>query len=83
MKKLLLSTIVATLVAGGAQARDQLSMAGSSTVLPFATIIAEEMGKNPQFKTPVVDQVAHLSGKKGYVKGSAHNLSISVMPLHG
>lgn len=69
MKKLLLSTIVATLVAGGAQARDQLSMAGSSTVLPFATIIAEEMGKNPQFKTPVVESGGSSVGKKGVCEG--------------
>lgn len=69
MKKLLLSTIVATLVAGGAQARDQLSIAGSSTVLPFATIIAEEMGKNPQFKTPVVESGGSSVGKKGVCEG--------------
>ena len=36
-------------------ARDYISIAGSSTVLPFATIIAEKFGKNPSFKTPVVE----------------------------
>ena len=30
-------------------ARDYLSIAGSSTVLPFATIVAEQFGKNPNF----------------------------------
>ena len=49
MKKILLATLAAGMMVSGAQARDQLSLAGSSTVLPFATIIAEEMGKNPQF----------------------------------
>ena len=29
----------------------------------LATIIAEEMGKNPMFKTPVVDQAARQSVK--------------------
>ena len=69
MRKLLLATIAAGLIAGGAEARDQLSMAGSSTVLPFATIIAEEMGKNPQFKTPVVESGGSSVGKKGVCEG--------------
>jgi len=69
MKKLLLATIAAGMIASGAQARDQLSLAGSSTVLPFATIIAEEMGKNPQFKTPVVESGGSSVGKKGVCEG--------------
>ena len=52
-----------------ALARDQLSLAGSSTVLPFATIVAEEMGKNPQFKTPVVESGGSSVGKKGVCEG--------------
>lgn len=56
-------------IAGVAQARDQLSLAGSSTVLPFATIIAEEMGKNPSFKTPVVESGGSSVGKKGVCEG--------------
>ena len=52
-----------------ANARDQLSLAGSSTVLPFATIIAEEMGKNPSFKTPVVESGGSSVGKKGVCEG--------------
>ena len=41
-------------VATSASARDYLSTAGSSTVLPFATIVAEQLGNNPSFKTPVI-----------------------------
>jgi phosphate transport system substrate-binding protein len=69
MKRLLLLFIVAVFVAETAQARDQLSLAGSSTVLPFATIIAEEMGKNPSFKTPVVESGGSSVGKKGVCEG--------------
>jgi len=69
MKKLLLTLIAALLVSGAALARDQLSLAGSSTVLPFATIIAEEMGKNPNFKTPVVESGGSSVGKKGVCDG--------------
>ena len=69
MKKFLFALLSAVLITGSAQARDQLSLAGSSTVLPFATIIAEEMGKNPKFKTPVVESGGSSVGKKGVCEG--------------
>jgi len=69
MKKLVFALTTALLVSGAANARDQLSLAGSSTVLPFATIIAEEMGKNPNFKTPVVESGGSSVGKKGVCDG--------------
>ena len=69
MKKFLFALLAALLITGSAQARDQLSLAGSSTVLPFATIIAEEMGKNPKFKTPVVESGGSSVGKKGVCEG--------------
>lgn len=64
--------ITATIFAGittVATARDYLSIAGSSTVLPFATIIAEQMGNNPNFKTPVVESGGSSVGKKGVCEG--------------
>ena len=56
-------------VSSVAQARDTLSLAGSSTVLPFARIIAEQLGKNPNFKTPVVESGGSSVGKKGVCDG--------------
>ncbi|MEO1544133.1 MAG: phosphonate ABC transporter substrate-binding protein, partial [Pseudomonadota bacterium] len=42
--------------AGTASARDQVQVAGSSTVLPYANIVAEEFGKAfDKFKTPVIE----------------------------
>jgi ABC-type phosphate transport system substrate-binding protein len=35
--------------------RDQVQIAGSSTVLPYATIVAEAFGENFDFPTPVVE----------------------------
>ena len=46
-------------------ARDYVSMKGSSTVFPFATIVAEQLGKNPRLKTPVVESGGSSVGKKG------------------
>ena len=68
MKKIILGLTLA-FVASTAQARDFVSIAGSSTVLPFATIIAEELGKNPKFKTPVVESGGSSVGKKGVCDG--------------
>ena len=71
MKKYLtLSGIIFSLLfSTTAQARDTLSLAGSSTVLPFARIIAEQLGKNPNFKTPVVESGGSSVGKKGVCDG--------------
>ena len=71
MKKYLtLSGIIFSLLfSTAAQARDTLSLAGSSTVLPFARIIAEQLGKNPNFKTPVVESGGSSVGKKGVCDG--------------
>ena len=41
--------------ATAAAARDQIQVAGSSTVLPYATIVAEACGENFDFPSPVVE----------------------------
>ena len=51
-------------------ARDYVSMKGSSTVFPFATIVAEQLGKNPKLKTPVVESGGSSVGKKGVCEGT-------------
>ena len=68
MKKLI-ATIALVAAASTAQAREYVSIAGSSTVLPFATIIAEQAGGNPNMKTPVVESGGSSVGKKGVCEG--------------
>ena len=69
-KTIIMAGIISGLVVTSvAQARDSLSLAGSSTVLPFARIIAEQLGKNPNFKTPVVESGGSSVGKKGVCDG--------------
>jgi phosphate transport system substrate-binding protein len=46
MKTLLIMASVAALTATTAFARDNVQVTGSSTVLPYATIVAEEFGEN-------------------------------------
>ena len=42
-------------VAGAGSARDYISIVGSSTVYPFATVVAEQFGKSTSFKTPKIE----------------------------
>jgi len=60
---------VTTAMTTVAHARDYISIAGSSTVLPFATIVAEQLGNNPSYKTPVVESGGSSVGKKGVCEG--------------
>ena len=62
---------VAALFTGGpALARDQIQIAGSSTVLPYAQIVAEDFGKTySKFKTPVVESGGSSAGLKQFCQG--------------
>ena len=64
-----LAIMAGMMLSGVAQARDYVSISGSSTVLPFATIVAERLGRNPDFKTPVVESGGSSVGKKSVCDG--------------
>lgn len=72
-KKILASTAAATLLlAGGAVARsvrDYISIVGSSTVYPFATVVAEQFGKTTQYKTPKIESTGSGGGFKLFCSG--------------
>ena len=56
--------------AGTAVARDQIQIAGSSTVLPYANIVAEQFGKTyGNFKTPIVESGGSSAGLKQFCQG--------------
>ena len=59
--------------ATGAQARDQVAVAGSSTVLPYASIVAEAFGENFDFPTPVVESGGSSAGLKKFCEGVGLN----------
>lgn len=52
-----------------AQARDYISIVGSSTVYPFTTVVAEQFGKSGQFKTPKVESTGSGGGFKLFCGG--------------
>ena len=57
-----------------AQSRDTIQIAGSSTVLPFASIVAEEFGAVfPEFNTPVVGSGGSSGGLRQFCQGVGGN----------
>jgi phosphate transport system substrate-binding protein len=74
MRKAILTASAAVVAlaasAGYAAARDQIQVAGSSTVLPYAKIVAETFGETfTNFKTPVVESGGSGAGIKEFCKG--------------
>ena len=66
-----LTLAAATMLAAplAAQARDYISIVGSSTVYPFSTVVAEQFGKTGQFKTPKVESTGTGGGFKLFCAG--------------
>ena len=72
--KLTASTIaLAAVSATAAAARDNVQVAGSSTVLPYASIVAEAFGENFDFPTPVVESGGSSAGLKRFCEGVGEN----------
>ena len=73
----ILKNIIAVLAilsfASYAQARDQIKIVGSSTVYPYATVVAEQFGKKGSFKTPVIESTGTGGGMKLFCAGIGVN----------
>lgn len=69
--RVFLATLAAVIAAAGAaSARDQIRIAGSSTVLPYAQIVAEIFGESlPNFPTPIVESGGSSGGLKEFCQG--------------
>ena len=53
--------------------RDQIKIVGSSTVYPYATVVAEKFGKGGKFKTPVIESTGTGGGMKLFCAGVGAN----------
>ncbi len=75
MKKLMLVTTLAAMSIGNIQAagRDTISVVGSSTVYPFATVVAEKFGKKTGFNTPKIESTGSGGGMKLFCSGLGVN----------
>jgi phosphate transport system substrate-binding protein len=66
---LAVAAVVSITTAGAAHARDQIRIAGSSTVYPFSTRVAEEFGRTTRFKTPIIESTGTGGGFKLFCSG--------------
>jgi len=74
VKSYQVSAIVLAAMIGGAtvaqaQNRDTISIVGSSTVYPFATVVAERFGRSTNFKAPKIEATGSGGGLKLFCKG--------------
>jgi phosphate transport system substrate-binding protein len=63
------ASLAAMVMAGAADARDQIRIVGSSTVFPFSSAVAERFGKTTSFKTPIVESTGSGGGLKLFCTG--------------
>jgi phosphate transport system substrate-binding protein len=78
VKKFPLSAVALAAIVGGSAAaqaagRDTMSIVGSSTVYPFATVVAERFGRSTGFKTPKIESTGSGGGLKLFCKGVGAN----------
>jgi phosphate transport system substrate-binding protein len=73
MKIALTTLFAAAFLGGAAYARENVQVTGSSTVLPYATIVAEAFGENFDFPTPVVEGGGSGAGRKRLCEGTGPN----------
>ncbi|MBK5967551.1 MULTISPECIES: PstS family phosphate ABC transporter substrate-binding protein [Thiorhodovibrio] len=72
MKKTLIAASIAGAMAVSSQAmaaRDYIYIVGSSTVFPFATVVAETFGKKTNFNTPKIESTGSGGGMKLFCEG--------------
>ena len=71
MKKIVLATAISIGLVANAQAagRDTISIVGSSTVYPFATVVAEKFGKKTSYNTPKIESTGSGGGMKLFCAG--------------
>jgi len=60
-------------VSSPAMARDTINIVGSSTVYPFATVVAERFGVNSNFPTPKLESTGSGGGLKIFCQGIGTN----------
>jgi phosphate transport system substrate-binding protein len=72
-KKTSIALIASALLTTTLSARDQIKIVGSSTVYPFSSSVAEELGATTKFPTPVVESTGTGGGMKLFCAGADLN----------
>jgi len=73
MKKTAIALLTASALTVSLSARDQIKIVGSSTVYPFSSAVAEELGATTNYPTPVVESTGSGGGMKLFCAGNDLN----------
>ncbi len=73
IKKTSIALLACAALTVSLSARDQIKMVGSSTVYPFASAVAEELGATTKYPTPVVESTGSGGGMKLFCAGNDMN----------
>lgn len=73
LKKTSLAILTSTVLTVSLSARDQIKIVGSSTVYPFSSAVAEELGATTKYPTPVVESTGSGGGMKIFCAGEGIN----------
>ena len=73
MKKTAIALLTASALTVSLSARDQIKIVGSSTVYPFSSAVAEELGATTNYPTPVVESTGSGGGMKLFCAGNDMN----------
>ncbi|WP_419771477.1 MAG: PstS family phosphate ABC transporter substrate-binding protein [Candidatus Marinarcus sp.] len=73
MKKSAIALLATAALTVSLSARDQIKIVGSSTVYPFSSSVAEELGATSKFPTPVVESTGSGGGMKLFCAGADLN----------
>jgi len=73
MKKTAIALLTASALTVSLNARDQIKIVGSSTVYPFSSAVAEELGATTSYPTPVVESTGSGGGMKLFCAGNGMN----------
>lgn len=70
MKKTAIALLASAAITVSLSARDQIKIVGSSTVYPFSSAVAEELGATSKYPTPVVESTGSGGGMKLFCAGT-------------
>ena len=73
MKKLAIVLCALFFLSSNAQAKDTITVVGSSTVYPFSTVVAERFGKEGKNRTPIIESTGTGGGMKLFCAGVGSN----------
>ena len=73
IKKTSIALLASAALTVSLSARDQIKIVGSSTVYPFSSSVAEELGATSKYPTPVVESTGSGGGMKLFCAGNGLN----------